>query len=399
MNLKIALVHDFLFQFGGAEKVVEQWLIMYPKADLYTAFYFPEKFSDSPVFQEADQQGRIKTSFVQSLFNIKNKKGNRIFGRFAKHLFWLYPIAMRLMTIKNYFSVLISSTDCGKQVRFHNCYKIIHYIHTPTRYLHNLVPVDNYQHLSLFKRVFLSVSQFLLRPLDLSAIDYLKKQGVLTISNSEYTQFQVWDKYTTQSSIVYPPVDTLKFNQIQRIPENIEDFYLCHGRVSFHKRIDRAIQACLELEKKLIISGGFGLESDRITLQKQIDDFRTANPDKIIDIQILGRTSDEQLTDLITKCKAFLFPGKEDFGIAPIEFLSAGIPVIALAEGGALEYIEDTKNGILFETPEVKSLADSIIRFETLDKEGFFDTDYIKSSVNRFSNQVFQDGIKKITRV
>ncbi len=399
MNLKIALVHDFLFQFGGAEKVVEQWLIMYPKANLYTAFYFPEKFSDSPVFQEADEQGRIKTSFVQSLFNIKNKEGGRIFGRFAKHLFWLYPIAMRLMTVKNYFCVLISSTDCGKQVRFHNCYKIIHYIHTPTRYLHNLVPVDNYQHLSLFKRVFLSVFQFLLRPLDLSAIDYLKKQGAITISNSEYTQFQVWDKYTTQSTIVYPPVDIVKFNEIQRNIETREDFYLSHGRVSFHKRIDRAIQACLELEKKLVISGGFGLESDRITLQKRIDDFRITNPDKIVDIEILGRTSDEQLTDLMAKCKAFLFPGKEDFGIAPIEFLSAGIPVIALAEGGALEYIVDSKNGVLFNQPEVESLKNGMIRFETLDKEECFDTNYIKSSANRFSNQVFQDGIRRITRV
>ena len=399
MNLKVALVHDFLFQFGGAEKVVEQWLIMYPKADLYTAFYFPEKFEDSPAIKLAESEGRIKTSLIQKLFNIRNSKNQRLFGQFAKHLFWLYPLMMRLVTIKDYFCVLISSTDCAKQVRFKNCYKIIHYIHTPTRYLNGLVPPDNYNHLGLFQRFLLPIFAFLLKPLDLSAVNYLKKQKVITLANSEYIQFQVWDKYTTQSQVLYPPVDTVKFNTIERKPELIQDFYLSHGRISFHKRIDMAIQACLELEKKLVISGGFGLESDRITLQKQIDDFKIANPSKKVDIQILGRTTDAQLRELMTTCKAFLFPGKEDFGIAPIEFLAAGIPLIALAEGGALTYVIDNKNGVFFDRPEVESLKKSIIKFEELNTQGVFDTEYIRQSAQRFSTQAFRDNIKAITKL
>ena len=128
--MKVAIVHDYLFQFGGAEKVVEVWLEMYPGADVFTSFFVPAKFESSDTITKAYKNGKIHTSLTQHIFKFKALK------RFQKHFFWLYPLAMRLVKVSDYDLVLISSTDCGKQIQLKNNHRIIHYCHSPTRYLH-----------------------------------------------------------------------------------------------------------------------------------------------------------------------------------------------------------------------------------------------------------------------
>lgn len=119
--MKVAIVHDFFFQYGGAEKVVEKWLEMYPNADLFTSFFIPEKFTTSKILTQKYNTKQIKTTIINQFFNWqkKNQKGEltKPFTRFQKHFFWLYPILMRFMQVSDYDLVLISSTDCAKQVQ------------------------------------------------------------------------------------------------------------------------------------------------------------------------------------------------------------------------------------------------------------------------------------------
>ena len=194
------------------------------------------------------------------------------------------------------------------------------------------------------------------------------------------------DVYHISSEVLYPPVDIDTFKTIVRNPYPPEQYYLCHGRISFHKRLDLAILACLKLNRKLIISGKSALDTDIEALKALIPD------DQKDLIVFLGRTTDLELQDLVANAKAFLFPGKEDAGIAPIEMIAAGLPIIAYKSGGALEYVSETTNGVFFDTQDVNSMAEAIIEFEQ--KE--FKIETIKNSVNNFQKKYFWIPFKKL---
>jgi len=119
--MKVAIVHDFFFQYGGAEKVVEKLVQMYPNADIFTSFFIPEKFVTSKILTDKHNQKQIKTTLINSLFNWQKQdqtgKLNKPFTRFQKHFFWLYPLLMRFVRVSGYDLVIISSTDCAKQVQ------------------------------------------------------------------------------------------------------------------------------------------------------------------------------------------------------------------------------------------------------------------------------------------
>jgi glycosyltransferase involved in cell wall biosynthesis len=393
--MNVVIVHDFLFQYGGAEKVVEKWLEMYPQAILYTSFAIPEKFQSSPIFRKAFEQNRIKTSFAQRIFDIKDQTGNPKFLRFQKHLFWLYPLAMRTITIKNADVVLISSTDCGKQVRLKNCSKIIHYCHSPTRYLNGLTTETEHATLSLSYRLALPLFTWWLRLLDQDAVKYLNKHKTIWIANSKYIQETIKNVYNTDSQVIYPPIELNKFLSNPRKPSK-DKFYLCHGRISFHKRIDLAIKSCLRLGKKLKISGISGLQKQTDDLKKIVADYETVHPESKGLIEFLGRTTDKQVLDLMTECKAFLFPGKEDFGIAPLEMLGAGVPIIAYKAGGAIEYVQDELNGVFFIEQTVVSMTSAITKFENTFMEK---TENIRKSSLGFDEDVFKKEISNIVEL
>ena len=393
---RIAIVHDFLFQYGGAEKVVEKWLAMYPEAEIYTSFFVPEKFASSTTITQAAKDGRIYTTWINNFFNYKFR-GGKILTRFQKHLFWLYPLLMRMVTLRGFDLVLISSTDCAKQVtikpdRSGVLPKIIHYCHSPTRYLNGLTTETEHQSLPLLMRIVIPFFILWLRPLDLNAVKRLNSWNCVWVANSKYIQGLISSVYQTDSVVIYPPTETETFGKIIRTL-CVEDFYLCHGRISFHKRIDLAILACLQLGRKLKISGISALDKQMQDLQKLVDDAVAIDSTKEGLIEFLGRTTDDQAFELIAGARAFLFPGKEDFGISPIEMLAAGVPLIAYQAGGALEYVKDGVNGVFFENQTVEDLVEAILRFETLPK---FDEQAIRGSSKAFGSQPFEMAIRKL---
>jgi glycosyltransferase involved in cell wall biosynthesis len=382
--MKVALVHDYFNQNGGAEKVCETILTIYPEADVFTSVFNPLNFTTSTPITNSYNSGKVKTSFLNYFF-IKNGKPT-VWIKYFKHLYFVYPFAMCLMQVKNYDLVLISSTYSAKNIRLKNNKKIIHYCHSPARFLHGLVTEKDHSTLPFWQRAISFLIAPLLKMIDLGAVRNLVNQNTIWVSNSKFIQETVNNVYHVDSQIIYPPVEINKFAQVQRNPEPAEEFYLCHGRISFHKRLDLAIQACLTLNRRLYISGVSALENDMDNLKKLIPE----NKKELI--TFLGRTSDEQLSELVANAKAMIFPGKEDAGIAPIEMLAAGLPVIAYQSGGALEYVIDKVNGVFFEEQNLDSLIGKIMEFEALKLE----TTTIKSTVAKFSDKYFIEQIKKL---
>ncbi len=395
---RIAIVHDYFGQYGGAEKVVETWLEMFPDAVLYTSYFIPEKFLSSKTITKIWQQGRVVTTPVQSLFKIK------FFQKFQKHLFWLYPVLMSFVTVKNADVVLVSSTYCGKNVKVEGSGssnnsspndqveflpKIIHYCHSPTRFLHGLVTETDHQSLSKIFQLAIPLFTFWLKWMDLKAANYLTSKGTIWVGNSKFICGLIKQVYNIDSKLIYPPVEINNFLEIQNTPES---FYLCHGRVSFHKRLDLAIQACLELGRPLKIGGTSALPKEMDDLKLIVSSYESKHPESAGLIEFLGRTTDQQYFNLLSKTKGFLFPGKEDAGITPIEVFAAGVPVIAYQAGGALEYLENGVNGLFFAEQTVESLKEAILKYENI-QEVQFNSEKIKSTVKPFSSEVFQEKI------
>jgi glycosyltransferase involved in cell wall biosynthesis len=386
---KVAIAHDFFFQNGGAENVVEKLLEIYPNADIYTSIYIDSKFDNKPLIQRLFKENKIKTTFLQPFFNFNNNWLLRYF----KHFFWLYPLAMRMVKIKDYDLLIISSTDSGKQVRVQNIPKIIHYCHSPTRYLNGLITETDHQNLGGFHKLILPLFIVWLKKLDHSAVRYLNKENCIWLANSIYIKSVIKNCYNIDSKVVYPPVEIQNYLQIKRKIGQIQEYYLCHGRISFHKRIDLAILACLQLGKKLKISGTSALEQQTNNLKKLVSDYESQKPEAKGLVEFLGRTTDQEVVELITNCTGFLFPGKEDFGITPIEILAAGVPIVAYQSGGALEYIKDGENGFFFDEQNVESLKLAIKKFEQIKT---WDISKIKESSKVYSGEVFVENIKKI---
>ncbi len=381
----IAIVHDYLHQFGGAEKLLEKVLETYPEADFYTSIYTRENFRSSEFYRKAEDEGRIYTSILQNFLPI--------FQKYFKHFFWVYPVAMHFLVVKNYDFVFISSTYCGKNVRYENCSKLVHYCNSPSRFLHRMTTETDHSALNPFFRFLIPVFTFWLKWLDFEAVRYLNKNNCLWVSNSKHIQEVVKDVYNTDSIVIYPPVETEKFGSVVRKPDLEDPFYYYFGRISFHKRIDLIIKTCLQMRRKLVITGSTAFTGEIEKFNEIIKDFETKNPDSKGLVKFTGRIGDDEIKDYLSRCRAFLFPGKEDFGIAPVEVLASGTPAIMFGEGGSLEYIQDGKNGLFFEEQTVDSLAETITKFEKIKS---WNSEEIKKSVAHLNSEVFVNEVKAL---
>jgi glycosyltransferase involved in cell wall biosynthesis len=387
--MKVAIVHDYLYQFGGAEKCVEKWLEIYPKADIYTSFFVPSKFSSSKIITQSYEQKRIKTTILQKIFE------NPFFLKFQKHLFFVYPIVFSFFKVKNYDLVLISSTFCAKNIKIQNCSKIVFYCHTPTRFLWNLISKDDHKSLSIIYRILMPFLIFPLKILDQRAVKNLNRLGCIWLANSEFIRQTIKQIYKTESKVVFPPIELDKFLPIKRLNSSIstKPFYLSHGRISFHKRIDLAILACLKMRRHLKISGSSVFPAEIESLKKIVREAEKKDLTLLGLIEFVGKTNEEQLKKLMQNCEAFLFPGKEDFGIAPIEMLAGGVPIIAYKAGGALEYIIEKENGIFFEEQNTQNLIQAIQKFEA---QKTWNVQNIKKTSQKFEAQKFINYFKEI---
>ena len=355
--MKVALVHDYLNQMGGAERVLMAFHEIFPDAPIYTSIYDPQRVD--PAFQKMD----IRTSFMQK------------FPLVTKHhqpYLPFYPFAMESLNLRGYDLVLSSSSAFAKGVITRPETMHICYCHTPMRWCWNY---DEYVEREQLGGMARRVLPFLITGLRIwdqtnsMRVDHF-------IANSPVIAERIQKYYRREAVFIPPPVDAQRFSFDSTTQP--EDYFLILSRLIPYKRIDLAIQACNKLHLPLVIIGG-GRDEERLK--------KMAGPT----IRFLGRLSDAEVLHYYAHCRAFLFPGEEDFGITPLEAQASGRPVIAYGAGGALASVVDGVTGIFFKQQTVESMANVLATFD----ERAFDPQTIRNHALEFDTPRFHRRIQQ----
>jgi len=348
--MRIALIHDWLNQIGGAEDVLETLVEMYPGAPIYTSMYAPDLMPS-----------RYRT------WDIRVTWMNRLPGIDRHHQVYLplYPLAFQGLDLAGYDVILSNKSGFCHGVRVppgavHICYCL-----TPTRYVWNLRDYIEREQLPAAAHTILPPVIALLRKWDYAAAQRVH----YWIAISTEVQARIQRYYGRESVVIPPPVDTSRFRPASRR----DDYFLILSRLIPYKRIDLAVQAFNELGLPLVIAGD-GRDRPRLQAMARSN------------ITFLGRVDDQRAAELMARCRAFVFPGSEDFGIAPVQAQAAGRPVIAFAGGGALDTVQEGVTGLFFHEPTPSSLAAAIRRFD----DKLFDPATLREFALRFDVQVFK---------
>lgn len=354
--MKIALVHDYLVQYGGAERVLEAFTEIFPKAPIYTMVY------DKKLMKGAFSDKKIHTSFLQKIPFIGSH--HRLFPL-------LMPIAIEQFDLADYDIVLSDSNSYAKGVITMPHTLHITYCHTPMRYAWD----DCHKYLREFKYSNLT------KKLVPFAMNYIRLWDKISadrpdkyIANSKFVASRIKKYYNKEAVIINPPVNTKKFF----ISDNIEDYYLMVGRALPYKRFDIVIQAFNELKLPLKIIGK-GPEMNKLKKYAKKN------------ISFLGHLSDKEMSGYYSKCQAFVFPSEEDFGIAPLEAMASGRPVIAFRGGGALETVVENETGVFFTEQTSQSVMKAVKNFNS-DR---FDSEEIRRRALNFDKKMFKEKIKE----
>ncbi len=364
---KVAIVHDWLVNYGGAERVVEEFLKIYPEADIFTLVYDEKKMGK--IFPPE----KVHASFIQ-----KWPFATKLYTKFLKFM----PKAFESFDFSDYDLVLCSSSSCAKGVITPPSVPHIAYIHTPMRYAWD--QFFEYQKRSgRLTRHFMNKWMSSIRQWDFISSQRIDK----IICNSKYIQRRIKKYWNLPAEVIYPPVDTERLEPSYTDPQ---DFYVVFSRFVSYKRIDLAIKACGQLNKKLVVIGSGSQENELKLLASRY-------PKGLI--AFTGRISDEEVKSYLQKCKAMIFCAEEDFGIIPLEAQACGRPVIAYGKGGTLETVVDGETGVFFYRQETESLCNAIGRFEDLYSKNTFDTGKIYShaltfNANRFRLEI-EDAVNK----
>ncbi|MBI4496797.1 MAG: glycosyltransferase [Chloroflexi bacterium] len=348
--MRVALVHDWLNQYGGAERVLEVLHDLFPTAPIYTSMFAPEVFP--PSYRSWD----IRTSFLQRLPQVTRKH---------QRYLPFYPAAFETFDLSGYDLVLSNSSGFCHLVRTPPATCHLNYCLTPPRFLWNLSAyLDREQIGGLLRRVL----PLVVAPL--RSWDARARQRVdAFVAISQAVQQRIRRCYGRESGLVYPPVDCAQFTP----SHERGDYYLIVSRLVPYKRVDLAVQAFNRLGLPLLIAG---TGRDRAALEAR------AAPN----VKFLGRVPQDELAALYAGCRAFLFPGEEDFGIAPLEAQAAGRPVIAYAAGGALETVVAGQTGVFFHEPTPEALAAAVEQVEGMR----FDHRDIRRHAEEFDLPVFR---------
>jgi len=359
--MKVALVHDFLIQNGGAEAVLKIFSEMFPEASIFTLVYDKNKID---VFFK---NKKIIPSFIQKMPLGKTK---------YQWFLPLMPLAIEELNLMDYDLIISSSSAFANGVITNPDAMHICYCHTPTRYLWT----DSHDYIKGLKYNFL-IKKII--PIALNKIRIWDRLAAerpnYFISNSKCVQKRIKRYYNRESLIIYPPVESNKFS----ISHNIETdkqkgYFLIGGRLVSYKKYDLVVKAFNKLGMGLKIFGE-GPEFKR--LKKMARD----------NIEFLGRVNDDKRKELYKNAIAFLNPQEEDFGITTVESMASGRPVIAYSAGGALETIIEGKTGVFFNEQNWASLADTIIKF----KPQQFNPEEIRQYAKKFDVDNFKGQIKE----
>jgi len=359
--MRLALVHDWLTNLAGSERVLLALHELYPHAPIYTSVFVPSQFP-----QLADAE--VRTSFLQ-----------RVPGARTRHQAFslLRTVAFERFDLSEYDVVISSSHAEAKGVitrpeTLHICY-----CYTPIRYYwsgyHHYLQNPRFGALNpLVKAVMPYLSSYL-RVWDRCAADRVDH----FVAISRHVAARIKKYYRREAEVIYPPVNTSWL----RPSSSVDDFFLLVGRLIPYKRADIAVEAFNRLGLPLKIAGtGSELESLR----------RMAKPN----VEFLGRVSDQELAELYSRCLALIFPQEEDFGIVPLEAMAAGRPVIAYRAGGALETVVEGETGLFFDRQDAECLADAVRRFDP----GRFEPRKARAQALRFDVEVFKRKLERFVR-
>lgn len=354
--MRVALVHDYLNQYGGAERVLEAFCEIWPDAPIFTLIY------DARRTGGAFGGRKIKTSFLQKVPFVKSHH---------RPFLMLMPLAVEQFDLSKYDLVISDSASFAKGAitrprALHVCY-----CHTPTRYVWD----DSHRYIEEFN--YPSFVKKLIPPF----LNYLRLWDEAAgsrpdqyITNSNFVASRIKKYYQQDALVVHPPVKTSSFY----ISEP-RDYYLIVARFLPYKKIDLAIRAFNILGWPLKIIGD-GPERRRLKAM--------ANSN----IEFLGLVSDDSLRDYYASSRAFVFPQEEDFGISAVEAMAAGRPVVAYRAGGALEIIKENITGVFFDEQTVESLVEALKRFRPEN----FNSSAIRAHALQFDKEIFKNKIKEV---
>jgi glycosyltransferase involved in cell wall biosynthesis len=347
---RVAFVHDFFVQDGGAERCATELANLLPGATVHTTFF------DAATFGARIAQERVHCWPLQ-----------RVLGATKQFRWFLpaYPVWFSALDLQHAELVVSSSVAFAKAVRTSADATHVSYVYTPMRYAWDL---DAYLDRSSYGLPARMASRSL-RPV-LKAWDRRtgRRPDVLVVISDEVRRRVRW-LWGRDAQVIYPPVDT------SEIPLTFghDGYYLVAARLLAYRRIDLAVAACRRLRRELVVVGD---GPERAALEQQADG---------ASVRFMGHVPRSMLVDLFARCRAYLVPGVEDFGIAPLEAAAAGKPVIAFRGGGALETVRDGETGILFDTQDDAALAAAIERCESI----AFDPSVLRAHAERFDREVF----------
>jgi len=345
--VRAAIVHYWLVNRRGGEKVLDALCRLLPQADIFTLFCDPAMLS------EEVRRHRITTSFLNPL-----RRGYR-------SLLPLMPMALESFDLRGYDLVVSSESGPAKGVITSSTTRHICYCHTPMRYLWDLYPAyRNEWTRSPWKRAAMAPLSNYLRLWDFSTAARVDR----FIANSDNVRGRIWKTYRRESDVVHPPVDVASFYW-----QPSEGYYLAVSELVQYKRIDLAVRAFSRSGRKLVVVGD-GPE------------FSSLRAAAAPNVEFTGRVTDAELRHLMARARAFVMPGEEDFGMTPVEALASGKPVIALGRGGALETVPPF-GGVFFDEPTESSLLSAVQSLEKQEAE-FHPAD-LQAWAARFSETEF----------
>jgi|SRR5437773_3182922 len=334
---------------GGAERVAEAMHDSFPSAPIYTTVALPQSLPQR--LRTAD----IRTSPLQKLPALDRR---------FRHYFMLYPLAVEHFDLSEYDLILSSSSGYAKGVRRRRSAIHVCYCHTPMRWVWRYDDYVARERFGTLARASLPFLLWGLRRWDLRA----SQQPNYYIANSRLVARRIKEVYGREAFVIPPPIDVNRF----QMSTEIADYYLILSRLMPYKRIDLAIEACKRANRRLIVIGD-GPDRPRL---EALADHR---------IEFLGRQPDEIVNYYASRCRALLFPGEEDFGMAPLEANAAGRPVIAYRGGGAVETVEEGTTGVFFDQADSRALGEAIEKFEGL----HWDQSALRRHAEKFDRSVF----------